>query len=712
MAELNHVQTDIDRVTVFRNGALVIRRGQATSPEVSIGGLPLLFSTHSLRVRPSSGVVREMRETCRLETHPTPPPNTEARRRALHLEAEQIADEARTLDALARALEGLGPSEPPERLPPGLPDPSQWLALQGFAAERLDALDAARRDLARRRAALAEAQAQLDRTDLGDLEPPRFTRGLTFSLEGDEDPSADRPVDFEVEYFVAAARWVPTYRLELEEGRARLVLAALVAQATGEDWSSAALAFSTADLSRDTTLPPLDSWRLGAAQPARASGFRPLPSDLPTLFMDYREAVDLRPPPSPLISALLVDGDGPSPAKPPPAPSGELSPMDDLNDGAPILEREETSILQTKTGIMPAPSAPPPPQGAPAPMLDADDTFIRAAVMPAKKRGGILPGFGGGGGGMPKAEAPSDTVYGGQPPEAALPPRLRYAWLRLAGPDEDARGSLQPMNPFEHLWALLEGQGVDQPEVLRRAMDGLEQAANRLRHAPLPPGTRELDQCHFQHTYPAQGQHHIPGDGAFHRVGVYRQEGAARIECRTVPRESRDVFRFCRLTTPESTPLPEGPLHVTVDGTFRTAARLRGTGGGTDLALNLGLEPDVRVVARRVSVRQSDKGLVSHTTQVEHTVSITVRSALDVATPVLVYDRLPIVGDEVKDLTVELLSSTPTPIRDDRDPHGDPLKGGLHWHLQVPPKGAVEIEYSYMLALPARVEVEGGNRRE
>ncbi|MFN3197363.1 MAG: DUF4139 domain-containing protein [Bradymonadia bacterium] len=704
MADFTPVETRIDRVTVFRNGALVVRTGQAISSQVSVGGLPLLFSAQSLRVRPAQGVVRHLRETCHVEGHKGQVSSTEARRRALGLEAEQIADEARSLDAMAKCFEGLSPSAPPERMPPELPDPTRWLALQSFSAERLGALDEARRDLTRRREALEEALAQLNREDQGDQTPPRFTRGVTFTLEGDISP--DQPVDFEVEYFVAAARWVPTYRLELAEGRARLILAALVAQATGEDWRSAALAFSTADLSRETTLPALDSWRIGAAQPNRSKGFRPLPTDLPTLFVDYHEAVDQKPPPSPLISALLVPGE----RSPAPADEDDGGHTDRTEGATMVMSSLELRRdRDTVPSAMPPPGGPPPAQAAMAPMLDMDDTVVRAPM--AKKSRGMVPSFGSGGGGAPVLQ---EQVYGGGPPDpsSSLPPRLRYAWMRLAGADEPLRGTLQPMNPFEHLWALLEGQSVSDPELLRRAMDALEQRAARLRHAPLPPGTSDLGRFHFQHTYPAQGQHEVPADGAFHRVGVHRQEGDARLECRTVPRESNDVFTFCRLTTPEQIPLPEGPLHVTVDGTFRTAARLRGTGGGAELALSLGLEPDVRVVARRVDTQQSDKGLMSQTTRVDHHVVLTVRSALDTPIEVVVYDRLPVADANTKDLHVELVSSTPTPMCDDRDPRGDALEGGLHWRVSVPAHGATDIAYDYAITLPARTEVQGGNRRE
>lgn len=722
MPEFIALRTRISRVTVFRNGALVVRSGQATGGQIELTDLPLLFSSQSLRVRPSRGVIRRLDERCAVQSHPQPTSDTERRRRALTLEAEQIADEGRTLDLIAQSLEGLSPSVPPERMAPALPDPQRWLALQAFSAQRLDAIDEARRDLAQRKKTVQRALSALDLADASAETPPRFTRGLRLTLEADPAPSPEQPVEIEVEYFVAAARWVPTYRLELEGGEARLILAALVAQATGEDWRDAALAFSTADLSRDTTLPALHGWRIGTAAPPKPTGFRPLPGDLPTLFVDYHEALEHQPPPSPLISDLLM-----------PVAAGGLSERSD--DTHTALHREEqtsaASLIAEVDAILEdlddlddgltagaPPPAPPPPQmsaamppaGMPAAPLDYDETVVRGAPMKKRK---AMAGFGGA---MPaQSMEPTEEVYGGAPPDpaGALPPRLRYAWMRLAGPDEGERGKLVPMDPFEHLWALLEGQRdqIDADQ-LRRAMEALERGATRLRHVPLPPGTQDLNRCHFQHTYPATGRHEIPGDGAFHRVGVHREQGGAQIECRAVPRESRDVYRFCRLITPSQIPLPEGPLHVTVDGTFRTAARLKATGGGDELALCLGLEPDVRIVARRVDTQQSEKGLMSQTTRVEHDVTVTVRSGLEAPTPVVLYDRLPVPDDDLKDVHVELIESSPTPISDDRDPQGEPLEGGLRWQITIPGRGAAEVRYRYAITLPAKQEIEGGNRRE
>ena len=80
----------------------------------------------------------------------------------------------------------------------------------------------------------------------------------------------------ELEYAVAAARWWPAYRARFSDGasRAAITLSAIVAQASGEDWTQGALALATGDLLRDARLPEITSLRLGRAQQPRARGYR------------------------------------------------------------------------------------------------------------------------------------------------------------------------------------------------------------------------------------------------------------------------------------------------------------------------------------------------------------------------------------------------------------------------------------------------------
>lgn len=165
----------------------------------------------------------------------------------------------------------------------------------------------------------------------------------------------------------------------------------------------------------------------------------------------------------------------------------------------------------------------------------------------------------------------------------------------------------------------------------------------------MPAGTSPLEGQHFHHVYQAPGTHALPSDGTWHGVSVGTHQGPTQLEYRTVPRASDDVYRFCLLSTPSRTPFPSGPLHVYVDGLYRVTAQLHGSGGGIPLELNLGVDPDVRVVGRTVHVQQEEKGLVSQNSRVDHKVRVQLLSTQAAPVKVVVWDRLPQPADNEKD---------------------------------------------------------------
>ncbi|MCB9543159.1 MAG: DUF4139 domain-containing protein [Myxococcales bacterium] len=298
-------------------------------------------------------------------------------------------------------------------------------------------------------------------------------------------------------------------------------------------------------------------------------------------------------------------------------------------------------------------------------------------------------------------------------PDDGLPERLRYAYTRLAGPDEPGRGRLWPVDATAHLRTLVADHDPDAADALPRAVAALEAAAARLANAPTPPGTEPLPPDGYPVVRDATGAHDVPGDGRWHRVPVVTRTAAAAVDFRAVPRESNDVWRFCTVHLDDGEPLPQGPLRIHVDGRYRATGRLRGTGGGEPIEMNLGLEPALRIIDRKVEMMQEDRGLMTQSTRVEHRVTTKIRSALDHPARLVVYDRLPVRDDPDDDrVAVEPLDTRPPAERTDRAPDGAPLDGGLRWRLDIPARGVVTVEHGYRITFPAKLELSGGNRRE
>jgi hypothetical protein len=103
---------------------------------------------------------------------------------------------------------------------------------------------------------------------------------------------------------------------------------------------------------------------------------------------------------------------------------------------------------------------------------------------------------------------------------------------------------------------------------------------------------------------------------------------------------------------------------------------------------------------------------MTHTTQVVHTVTLTLRSTLGAPATLRVYDRLPVADRHTKDLNVSLLSSQPDLERTDEDADGARLEGGVRWTLPIAPRAEARVVHSYRVDFPAKAELVGGNRRE
>jgi hypothetical protein len=738
--------TRVARVVVHKNGALVTRRGTLSHRgrgTATVLGLPLTFVADTLRVRGHDCVVGLVDEVARAVLVPASLPVDETallehRLRITAAEARRTLLR-RLLDIAGNVRVALPPAEVD-----GAPALETLRDVGRFRDGQRRALLAELRTVDDELRVLARDAERLTQASARRPTPPQILRGVHIEVD---DAGADAAL--EIEYFVAAARWVPSYTLDLQtlpgpSPTARLVLGALVAQASGEDWHDVELAVSTADLRRATTLPVLSSWRLGRAQPAPWKGFRPLPSDLPTLFSGWDRF--------PSVTSI-TSGTSPPPS-PPPAMERKASSaalFDERSEGElRSFEQERTDAEQQALGGGGGPDAfAMSPEGAAddgeekADLTDEDAGDRAGAPVPARRAAPLAADLAGApmssmasrAPRAPRAKAMPVPVRiaapggaeGRRPAPAAvddaLPPRLRTATLRMAGPDEPGRGLLLPLSERQHLAWLLDAvelveadgspvrDGVH--EQLQRALDGLERAGRRLREraasagASAPSGTARL--------FVAAGRASVPGDGDEHRVEVHREQSTATIVHLAVPRAALDVHRASRFTV--GGPLPPGPVQVYEDGGFVVASQLPLTGGGTPVQLQLGVDPDVRVVARTPHVHQSEKGLVGGTTHVDHRVVTEVRSSRRTSVTLSLFDRVPVVAEGQRDLTVgppwvKLNGNPSAPATTGRGPRDETVPGGLRIDVLLQPDVPATIEHGYALTLPSKFEVTGGNRRE
>ncbi len=283
------VEAPITAVTVFRDGARVVRSGPVTADaglsKIVIGSLPASADPASVRVAVRGPRVALLDIEVSRRYSADPRQDDVAR---LQAEAEARRDEVQALDdadaaeqaalaftghlsetaavSLARAV-GSG------RIGR---DELDLMASQ-LSASTASALGRRREISARRRVAARELQAAEKR--LAELER-RSSPEAFIEVSATVEAASPATAEVDVSYHVGDVSWRPLYDLGLSGEVLAVSYLAEVTQRTGEDWPAAELAVSTTRRGQHETLPELAPWYVGVARPepparpmaARAAG--------------------------------------------------------------------------------------------------------------------------------------------------------------------------------------------------------------------------------------------------------------------------------------------------------------------------------------------------------------------------------------------------------------------------------------------------------
>lgn len=596
-------------------------------------------------------------------------------------------------------------------------------ALDAKIAEFTAAIEVIDRETEKLRVELAQASASEKKGDA----PPELCAVVRLGPKKE----GDAPAWIEVEYAVLAARWWPSYRARFTDGASKvsLGLSALVAQASGEDWTAVRLHLSTGDLLRDVRLPEVTSMRLGRAQRPRARGYRPPPEGLDTMFDGFDRFVAQVSVTSIVTTTMTVSATTAAPAGPatwqgetPVARAideggvGYLGHADDLDEPTAVAAMRDLTAkakIETKT------------------RMGKTGALLQSA-----------PGFGGGGGpeqappALPAASAAPARNAPAMKPEAQAAPRggahLERKKSRLSlslaeAPEADAEtlgglvdDELLPIEPAD-AWLDFDALRID-PTAHRTRRGRLTReagpsaalavaAAERIERMETPAGAIDprASRGLFDVVYTASGTADVPSSGRPCRVTVLTADAAATPRFVTVPREAAEVYRKADVANPFGLPLLTGPVEVLIDGALVALTRLSYTDRGGVISIGLGVEERVRV-ARNTRIEEGTAGLLGGSTTVDHTITTELSSALGRKITVEVIDRIPVSDD--KDVEIKLLASSPQPSPYTQADLGQPVRKGLRWDVEVAPGGKAKIEHRYRITLPSKMEIVGGNRRE
>ncbi len=277
MADGSSLDAPITAVTVFQDGARVVRSGQVSVEPglrpVVIGNLPAAADPASVRIAARGrdlallnvevhrgyGADPLREETARLRSE------VERCRDAIQaLDDEDAAEQARL--AFVGHLSGAAAVALARAVSFGRADHDDLSRMAGhLSADTASALGHRREISARRRAAHRELEAAELR--LADAEQ-RADRSVEFvEVSAILEASAATRAEVELSYHVSGASWRPLYDLGLAGERLAVTYLAEVTQQTGEDWPAVELVLSTTRRGLHQTLPELHPWYIGRPTP-------------------------------------------------------------------------------------------------------------------------------------------------------------------------------------------------------------------------------------------------------------------------------------------------------------------------------------------------------------------------------------------------------------------------------------------------------------
>lgn len=760
---MNSVASQIHRVQLYHRGATVTRRlellpdASGNMPDaLEIPNLPLALYDDSVRLRAigdasASVLPRDLRVGLYVAPRQTPDPQhaherlKQAQRKLIGLQREREAIEAEAV--LLSTMDVPDRPRGDEQNPPPPSPMTSRLALDevvdSSVSTRMTRQHELRDLIQRTQEEVAALHDEIRRLSTANqVHAGEVSKTVIARLQW-QGP-ASKALILELDYFVPGARWAPQYQCRVTRAgdAATILMRAVIAQRTGEDWRGVQLRLSTADPHGFTELPELASIRIGRAQPpAPKRGFRPPPQGSGVLFSDYdhgtsrlqspqapgwsQPATYVEPLPTSLWSALISQAVARRESRL--AGSG----ADDGAASASFDEYERESSYQTESisyaaapattasvggfggpsgGVpMPPPapssparrnSAPMPPQ---APMMESKSKKSSSRDMARKER-------------MYESEEMDDSLSslseGGELQGAAAGPP-RFGSLQLAPFWDGRRSKLHPVEPSAFYREMLARSGRIANFNVEQYVSQITQLAEQVGYMNLPNGCSDVRDASgfFDYAYEADDPIDVPSDGAFHVINLGMREAPCEVQYVVVPREDIHVFRVARITNPTRAPLLPGPAEVYVQDEYILSTTLPSVAPRGQLRLGLGVEQSIKVARNTTYEERRSSEAVVATAELWHTISIELVNNLSREIPIEVRERIPQPAPKAEVVIDEHKVEPTWEVWDQRE-LGNKLAGGRRWHLSLKPGVKQTLTAEYVVKIYAKNELVGGNRRE
>jgi hypothetical protein len=530
------INTVIEHVTVYREGALVRRTGSSpgngdnpSKGEIAICGLPLSMDDYSVRAGISDGVIRDVRVILEV---PKPDPDLKVSENIeLKKTRRSVQRLHRELSELDESIERTRNITWPERPTPKDPDDVIASPLEDrssfaeYIKDRYTGLMDRRKNLMTSLKEASETLQLLEDREKGATSAKQnrmneLRKTVILSIDKDRQPKGR--VKFYVEYLIPGAKWAAAYSLRFNSDFSDSILEskAMVSQNSGEDWKGVNLTLSTALPHRWYDLPELRARKIGRAVSAKPkSGWKEPPVGAEKLYSDFDSFIGAR---VSISSSKAI------------SPEMEYE-MEDVYEE----EFPEELMKSSFAGEM---SEEPPEMASPKKKRMAD---MGAPMKPMKKAASLR-----------KEPSVSDVM-------------LDYDSLRLGDMESGPRTGLKVLSKRERYSELLSDAAGNGDENLMNSIDRMESLSLEVSRSDPPDGCvfpSSVDG--YDYAFNADTPVSIDSDGRYHSVPLQSRRMISSMKYIAVPRIDSSVYGTAELKNEGTAPLMPGPVDIRVASDF------------------------------------------------------------------------------------------------------------------------------------------------
>ena len=709
----------IDEVTVYRENALITRKTDLSANHgeaVKISGLPLSLDDSSIRIRVNSaaGKLRASDFSIVLEA---PEPDTDLPAPSDE-ELENLRHENNRYDLRLRLVESsiekirsLPFSNRPFPSDTQIPAPSPTASRKSMMEHidnRMETLQNKRSSLLKEKnevyRKLVDLQDKINRQSTArQNREQEIRKSVIVTLDGSG--KADKAAVLYLDYLVPGARWYPVYGLNITNDFSSysLNMRAMIRQGSGEDWHDVKVKLSTAAAVQWMEKPVLNAKIFGRPAPSLpVSGWRKPPEGISALFADYDSFISnnslIRKRSSPAAEGLSEQISEPDYGE----TEIEQPIIGEYDDDEILYERDEMdTIMEDKEfseelmkNQMPLRSAPmgsalsaPPPEVRKRKHSEPKMESLRAMSMDDGFSDEDLP------------ESSESEIYGA---DSAF---LEYDKMRLEGVDSENRGHLKKSSLYE-LYNTT-------PENSRKIEETVSRIRESRNDAPPHNCIKPLSYEGFDYSFATDSRVDIPSDGNYHTRLISSDESEGKMIYITVPRESRDVFRYISFDNPLDAPVLAGPVDLSIDSSYLLSSNLDTVPSGGAISMGAGIEQSIKV-SRNTYYKEESSGLMKGNLGLNHQIDIEVDNNLKKAADMEIRERIPIASNE-KDENAEKIKIVVKDISPDwnaflQEPYY--TNGTYRWQSRIEAGSKKKFTVTYEIQIPSQYELSGGNRRE